>query len=224
MVTAAVAGSSAYSQLKTTSSAVNGLPSCQVTPCFSFQVTDLPSAASAAVLAARNRRRPGPARRLPSAIPAGQRLVEHARAVLVLGADREVRIEQGRPLPPQHLEQAAAAALGRLVGRPRCAMATPTWQQLGRHRRRQPHRHHPLHKAAARQPARLHLVRSDHAIHVRSWMPPIQLSKPSLTLPLSCKMRASLPGWEQAGRRPSMRDDGTLPWRRSFSGSIAGRS
>jgi hypothetical protein len=31
--------------LKTTSSAVNGLPSCQVTPRLSFQVTDLPSAA-----------------------------------------------------------------------------------------------------------------------------------------------------------------------------------
>ena len=45
MVVAAVAGFLAYSQLKTTSSAVNGLPSCQVTPCFSFQVTDLPSAA-----------------------------------------------------------------------------------------------------------------------------------------------------------------------------------
>ena len=51
---AAVAGSLAYSQLKTTSSAVNGLPSCQLTSCFSFQITDLPSAASAAVLAARD--------------------------------------------------------------------------------------------------------------------------------------------------------------------------
>ena len=44
-MTAAVAGFSAYSQVKTQSSAVNGLPSCQVTPFFSFQVTDLPSAA-----------------------------------------------------------------------------------------------------------------------------------------------------------------------------------
>ena len=44
-MTEAVAGSLAYSQLKTASSAVNGLPSCQVTPCFSFHVTDLPSAA-----------------------------------------------------------------------------------------------------------------------------------------------------------------------------------
>ncbi len=46
MVTAAVAGSLAYCQVKTRSSAVNGLPSCHFTPDFSFQVTDLPSAAS----------------------------------------------------------------------------------------------------------------------------------------------------------------------------------
>src|SRR5438445_629043 len=43
MVTAAVAGSAAYSQLNTTSSAVNGLPSCQRTFGLSFQVTDRPS-------------------------------------------------------------------------------------------------------------------------------------------------------------------------------------
>jgi hypothetical protein len=49
------------------------------------------------------------------AIPRGQRLVEHAAAVLVLGADGEVRIEQGRALPPQDLEKATAAALGGLV-------------------------------------------------------------------------------------------------------------
>ena len=42
----AVAGSRAYSQVKTTSSAVKGWPSCHLTPFFSFQVTDLPSAAS----------------------------------------------------------------------------------------------------------------------------------------------------------------------------------
>ena len=45
-VTHADAGSDAYCQLKTTSSAVNGLPSCHCTPRLSFQVTDLPSAAS----------------------------------------------------------------------------------------------------------------------------------------------------------------------------------
>ena len=49
-------------------------------------------------------------------VPARERLVEQARAVLVLGAGGEMRIEQGRPLPPQQLQRAAAAALGRLVG------------------------------------------------------------------------------------------------------------
>src|SRR5262245_59296394 len=39
----AVAGSAAYSQLKTTSSAVNGLPSCQSTLGLSRQVTVVPS-------------------------------------------------------------------------------------------------------------------------------------------------------------------------------------
>ena len=42
--------------------------------------------------------------------PRGQRLIENARAVLVLGADREMRVQQRRPLPPQHLERPAAAA------------------------------------------------------------------------------------------------------------------
>ena len=42
----AVAGSLAYSQVKTTSSAVNGRPSCHFTPRFSFHTTDLPSAAT----------------------------------------------------------------------------------------------------------------------------------------------------------------------------------
>src|SRR2546426_1804282 len=41
-----VAGSITYCQLKTTSSAVNGLPSCQVTPRLSRHVTDRPSRAS----------------------------------------------------------------------------------------------------------------------------------------------------------------------------------
>src|SRR5947208_13870183 len=45
MVSGEVAGFLAYSQLKTTSSAVNGVPSCHLTPGLSFQVTDLPSEA-----------------------------------------------------------------------------------------------------------------------------------------------------------------------------------
>ena len=43
IVTAAVAGSLANSQLNTTSSAVKGFPSCHLTPGLSFHVTDLPS-------------------------------------------------------------------------------------------------------------------------------------------------------------------------------------
>ena len=45
-MTAAVAGSTAYSQLKTTSSAVKGFPSCHWTFRFSFQVTEVPSLAT----------------------------------------------------------------------------------------------------------------------------------------------------------------------------------
>ena len=95
-MTAAVAGSAAYSQLKTTSSAVNGLPSCQLTPCFSFQVTDMPSAARPPFSRARDL---GGEHRhqIAVGVPAGERLVEDARAFLVLGADGEVRVEQRRP-------------------------------------------------------------------------------------------------------------------------------
>src|SRR6058998_1346342 len=46
LLTAAVAGSITYSQLKTTSSAVKGLPSCQTTFFLSRQVTDIPSFAT----------------------------------------------------------------------------------------------------------------------------------------------------------------------------------
>jgi hypothetical protein len=44
--TDAVAGSAANSHVKTQSSAVNGLPSCHVTPFFSFHVTERPSRAT----------------------------------------------------------------------------------------------------------------------------------------------------------------------------------
>src|SRR5262245_44899732 len=45
-VTAAVSRSVTYSQVNTTSSAVNGLPSCQATFFFNRQVTDRPSLAT----------------------------------------------------------------------------------------------------------------------------------------------------------------------------------
>ncbi len=106
LVTAAVAGSATYSQLKTTSSAVNGLPSCQVTPRLSRHVTQVRSLA----------RVPLPALGISAArighevavgIEAGERLVEDARRVLVLGAGGEVRVQERRRLPPERLERAA---------------------------------------------------------------------------------------------------------------------
>ena len=190
-MTAAVAGLRAYSQVKTQSSAVNGLPSCQVTPFFSFQVTDLPSAARVPSSRPGNRlRQDGP--QVAVGIPAGQRLVEQARAVLVLGADGEMRIEQGRALPPQHLQQAAAAALGRLVGRPRLGHGhARKGEQLRRHRRRQSHGHHATHKGATGQRRPPSPGPTDHASHVRSLDASIQIVEAVLTLSLSCKMRAS---------------------------------
>ena len=116
MLVDAVAGSATYSQLKTQSSAVKGLPSCQTTPFLSCHVTDLPSLAmppfcAVGISAART------GDEVAVRIPGGQRLVEDARAVLVLGADGEVRVEERRALPPEGLERAAAAPLGRLVRR-----------------------------------------------------------------------------------------------------------
>ena len=50
------------------------------------------------------------------AVPAGQRLIEYPGTFLVLGADREMRVQQRDRLPVQQLQRAAAAGLGRLVG------------------------------------------------------------------------------------------------------------
>ena len=46
-------------------------------------------------------------------VEGGQRLVEDAGGVRVLGAGREVRVEQGGRLPPERLDRAAAPALAR---------------------------------------------------------------------------------------------------------------
>src|SRR5207253_7523571 len=46
LVVAAVAGSMMYSQVNTTSSAVNGLPSCHWTPFFTFTMIESPSRAT----------------------------------------------------------------------------------------------------------------------------------------------------------------------------------
>src|SRR5215207_4987960 len=87
-------------------------------------------------------------------IPAGERLVEDARAVLVLGADRKMRVEQRRALPPEHLEGPAAAALRRLVGDLLlllCPRRAAEGEHLARERRRDTERHHPPDERPPRQ-------------------------------------------------------------------------
>ncbi len=70
-------------------------------------------------------------------VPARKRLVEDARAVLILGARREVRIEKRRALPPQHLQRPAAAPLGAFVARRRLRLRDArVHQQLPGDRRR----------------------------------------------------------------------------------------
>ena len=89
-------------------------------------------------------------------VPAGQRLVEDARGLLVLGADGEVRIEQRRRLPPQQLERTAAAPLGRLVvGSGRRRGDAVGRQHLARQRRGEPQGHHAVHERAAGHSSRL---------------------------------------------------------------------
>ena len=106
-------------------------------------------------------------------IPGGERLVEDAAAVLVLGADREMRIEQGRALPPQRLERPAAAALGRLVRVRLCLRLRDAriGEHLHRERRGQPVGDHLIDEGAARELAALNV--SDQAtqsllVHVKT--------------------------------------------------------
>jgi hypothetical protein len=134
--------------LNTTSSAVNGLPlhALLELPDDGFAVLG-----EAAVLEVRNL---GGEERIEGAIgiPARQRLVEDARAVLVLGPDREVRIEQRRTLPPEDFQRPAATALGRLVLE---FGLRPGDARIGQHLRRQrpgqSDSDHSLHKIAARE-------------------------------------------------------------------------
>ena len=94
-------------------------------------------------------------------IPAGERLIEQARAVLVLGAGGEMRIEQGRSLPPQQFQRAAAAALGRLVdGWALGHGDAADGQNLRGHGRGETEGQHALNEAAAVHAPVLHLV--DH--------------------------------------------------------------
>ncbi len=94
-------------------------------------------------------------------VPAGERLIEQARAVLVLGAGGEMRIEQGRSLPPQQFQRTAAAALGRLVGGRALGHGhAANGQKLRGHGRGETEGQHTLNEAAAVHAPVLHFV--DH--------------------------------------------------------------
>ena len=160
-----------------------------------------------AVLAARDRLRQH-GLEVAVAIPARKRLIEQTRAVLVLGADGEVRIEQGRALPPQHLQEPATAALGRLVGRSRLRHGhARQGEKLGRHRRRQPHDRHTLHEGTPGHPARLHLVQKTTQVAFVHRMPPMPSGKlktllPSCTLPLHGAREGQCDSKSSAALRP----------------------
>src|SRR5260370_41986785 len=72
-----------------------------------------------------------------------------------------MRIEQGRSLPPQQFQRAAAAALGRLVGGWALGHGDAAdGQNLRGHRRGETESQHPLNEAAAVHAPALYLV--DH--------------------------------------------------------------
>ena len=156
VVTAAVAGSVAYSQLKTTSSAVKGFPSCHWTFRLSFQVTDVPSLATPPF--ATRRDLGGQVREeVAVGVERRERLVEDPRAVLVLGAVREVGVQEGRRLPPQDLERAAAAPLGRRERGLGLRLGHASGRQhLGGERSREAQADHHLREVAAGDGAVLH--------------------------------------------------------------------
>ncbi len=103
-------------------------------------------------------------------VPARERLVEQARAVLILGAGREMRIEQRRSLPPQQLERAAAARFRRRVGRRRFGHRDAAdRQELIGQRRRQPDRRHASQESASGKAPGLHpLDRATKLVRVHS--------------------------------------------------------
>ena len=95
-------------------------------------------------------------------IPGRERLIEQPRAVLILGAGGKMRIEQGRPLPPQQLQRAAAATLDRLVGRRALGHGDAAdGENLRGHRRCEAKGDHALNEAAAIHAPVLDVV--DHA-------------------------------------------------------------
>ena len=93
------------------------------------------------------------------AVPGRERLVEHAAAILVLGADSEMRIQQRRTLPHQQLEGTAATALRGLIAPALLRVRYPRMHEhLPGHGHRQPGPDHHFDEAAARHAARLDLV------------------------------------------------------------------
>src|SRR5207248_2889783 len=85
------------------------------------------------------------------------------RAILVLGADREMRVEQRRRLPPQYPQRASAAALGRLVFEPLLRLVlrfgdTAIVEHLARQRRGEAERDHLAHEDPSRHATALHLT------------------------------------------------------------------
>ena len=89
----------------------------------------------------------------------GERLVEDAAGVLVLGAVGEVRVQQGGRLPPERLDEPAAATLGG-IGRPLGLGLRDAGrrQHLGGQRGRQAEPDHHPNEATAAQGSRLHLI------------------------------------------------------------------
>ena len=106
-------------------------------------------------------------------IVGGQRLVEDAGGVLILGAGGEVRVQQGRRLPPQDSQRSAAPALARREAR-RLGLGGDAGgaQHLGGERRGETEADHRLHEAATAEAMRLDVLdeRSDPGLvhHARA--------------------------------------------------------
>ena len=90
-------------------------------------------------------------------VPAGERLIEDARGLLILGADGEMRVEQGRGLPVEQFERTAAACLGGLIFEFRLSHGDAAIaQHLAYHRRAQAQGAHFLDEGTSRHRAGLH--------------------------------------------------------------------
>ena len=109
-------GSMIHFHVKTTSSAVNGFPSDQTTPSFSFHVTLVPSAASSPFWTEGiSFASTGTSGVICTVGQRGERLLDEAGGILILRARCDLRVEDRRRLPPEEAERPARAALG--IGR-----------------------------------------------------------------------------------------------------------